>query len=484
MKKLISSTISALTSAAVLMCSCLCTVFAANEETIYFDPEAAEVCLSDLDGFDLSLTDSPKILSNFREGSYNYGDFLEGNNLAVYNALLELDGPTIEPVIIKLPKTVTIQLSSLPTSPNFSDGDSEIYQNALFSNCKPGIDCALFDRPELYWIEPSGMSITVGSDSTVSRNLLAGVFNVKIRSLKITPGLLTGLKSIEDAEHYGKLLDEALEKVPVTGANRYEILKNIHDYISKFTYYDLDAKFSSSALGALVEPGVVCEGYSEAFKLICDRLDIPCVCVFGNLVEEENAGHMWNYVKMEDGNWYGMDVTWDDLDGAGGNELKYEYFLKGSKSFYKKHTPVSDYKITQLVYPQIPEYDYVLSSSSVTTTTTTTTKTTTTTTTTTTTKAKTTTSTTTTSKPHTTTTSTTTAKPAVTTKVTTTTAITTQPPKPLVGDLNRDGNVNVADLVYCQSALLGKLKPQYSCDANSDGAADVFDVIFMRKLLI
>ena len=100
---------------------------------------------------------------------------------------------------------------------------------------------------------------------------------------------------------------------PVTGANRYEILKNIHDYISKTTYYDLNAKFSSSALGALVEPGVVCEGYSEAFKLICDRLNIPCVCVFGNLIEEDNAGHMWNYVKMEDGKWYGMDVTWDDL---------------------------------------------------------------------------------------------------------------------------------------------------------------------------
>ena len=23
---------------------------------------------------------------------------------------------------------------------------------------------------------------------------------------------------------------------------------------------------------------------------------------------------MWNYVQMEDGNWYAVDVTWDDQD--------------------------------------------------------------------------------------------------------------------------------------------------------------------------
>lgn len=452
MKKLISSTISAVTSAAVLMCSCLCTAFAAAEEPVYFDPESAEIYLSDIDALDISMAGSPKILSNFNEGSYNYGDTLTGNNLAVYNAIMKLDGPTTDQLTIKLPESVTLSLKTLPNSSDFSSSDGEAYQNALFENCKPGIDCALFDRPELYWIEPTGMAISVGRDTTVTRNMFSDGYTVKIRSLLIVPKLLDGFKSVADAENYGRLLDEALEKVPVTGANRYEILKNIHDYISKTTYYDLNAKFSSSALGALVEPGVVCEGYSEAFKLICDRLNIPCVCVFGNLIEEDNAGHMWNYVKMEDGKWYGMDVTWDDLDGSGGKEVKYEYFLKGSKSFYIKHTPESDYKITQLVYPEIPEYDYVLGASAGTTATTTTT-----------------------------TTTTTTVK---TTTKTTTATTTTQPPKPLVGDLNRDGNVNVADLVYCQGSLLGKIRPEYSCDANNDGTDDVFDVIFMRKLLI
>ena len=86
-------------------------------------------------------------------------------------------------------------------------------------------------------------------------------------------------------------------------------------------------------MGALVEPGVVCEGYAKAFKIICDKINIPCVVVFGNYDETEDAAHMWNYVQMEDGIWYAIDVTWDDVDGEDGREIKYQYFIKGSKYF-------------------------------------------------------------------------------------------------------------------------------------------------------
>ena len=497
MKKLILSTISLVTSAVILICSGSVSAFATDADTVGSDSVSAELTLSDLDAFTVPFTEQAKILSNFSDGFYNYGDFLEGNNLAVYQTFMELDEPTNESIVIKLPQTVTVKLSTLPNRPNFTDADKEKYQDALFGNCKPGIDSALFDRPELYWIDPNSMSVAVGTDTSVTSDFFTGGYTLKIRSLVIMPALLSAFTSKTDALNYGKLLDEALEKVPVTGDSRYEQLKNIHDYISKSTYYDLSAKFSSSALGALVEPGVVCEGYSEAFKLICDRLGIPCICVFGNLIEEENAGHMWNYVLMDDGKWYGVDVTWDDLDGAGGREVKHEYFLKGSDSFFVKHTPVTDYKITALYYPEISKSDYSLPShetSTTTTTTTTTSKTTTTTkklTTTTTSKTTTTTkklTTTTTSKATTTTkklTTTTTSKTTTTTKkLTTTTTTSTAPPQPLIGDLNRDGSVNVADLVYCQSYLLGKIKVKYPCDPNNDGSPDVFDLIYMRKLLI
>ena len=54
----------------------------------------------------------------------------------------------------------------------------------------------------------------------------------------------------------------------------------------------------------------------------------------------------------------------------------------------------------------------------------------------------------------------------------------------LIGDLNKDGVVNIADLVYCAGAVHGTQKPEHSCDANTDGQTDVFDVIYMRKILL
>ena len=75
----------------------------------------------------------------------------------------------------------------------------------------------------------------------------------------------------------------------------------------------------------------VCEGYARAFKMACDRLSIPCILISG-LGNGEN--HMWNYVQMEDGKWYGVDVTWNDSTG-----LVNRYFLVGKDVMSQQHTP-------------------------------------------------------------------------------------------------------------------------------------------------
>lgn len=64
----------------------------------------------------------------------------------------------------------------------------------------------------------------------------------------------------------------------------------------------------SALSGSAGYEGPVCEGYARAFKVLCDRLEIPCVLVegYGNSGE-----HMWNYVQL-DGAWYAVDVAWND----------------------------------------------------------------------------------------------------------------------------------------------------------------------------
>ncbi len=535
MKKFFSAMLSAaLSFSAITQCGTF-SVYAENTDAVPVDIEITEeVVLGDISDLQFQMPRQPIIASNFSEGTHKYVDYLNENNLRVYNAMKPLiDEPSVDPITVKLETPVTVTLSTLPTSPNFSAEDQEKYQLALFGSCKPGIDSIMFDYPELCWLDASLLTAAPGYDTRVTRSRTKGTYTISFSSITINPAYYPAFSSIDEVNTYMDKLWDAVEAFPVTGETRYDQLKSIHDHIALFTTYDLKGRFSGSALGSLVEPGVVCEGYSKGFKLICDRLNIPCCVIFGNYNEEENAAHMWNYVQMEDGIWYCMDVTWDDLDGEYGREIKYDYFLKGTKSFNKVHEPMSDYSITILNYPEVSAKDYVyqavetattttlITMTALTTTTTTasttttkkptttsttsatTTKkpTTTSTTSTTTTKKPTTTSTTsttstkkptttsttsntTTKKPTaTTTTSNTTATKPTTTTTTSTTTTTTQPPKPLKGDLNKDGKVNVADLVYCANAVLGRSKPEYSCDANNDGYTDVFDVIFMRQLL-
>lgn len=110
--------------------------------------------------------------------------------------------------------------------------------------------------------------------------------------------------------------------------------KILHDYIINNTRYDYEnylnhtlSDESFEEYGCLVLGRAVCEGYSEAMKLLCDLSGIECRIVTG---ETENNGqwesHSWNIVKI-DGSYYHLDVTNDDPvieDGA--NMLRYHYF--------------------------------------------------------------------------------------------------------------------------------------------------------------
>ena len=79
------------------------------------------------------------------------------------------------------------------------------------------------------------------------------------------------------------------------------------------------------AYGALCAHETVCQGYARAVYLLCEAANIPCYYISG----DAGGAHCWNSVQI-DGNWYQIDVTWDDeiidqkWDHGTGN---FEYFL-------------------------------------------------------------------------------------------------------------------------------------------------------------
>lgn len=115
-----------------------------------------------------------------------------------------------------------------------------------------------------------------------------------------------------------RILADCPTDAPVYEQVRYlnRVLTQTNSYNSGITTAeDMDPWGCISALsGRVGTEGPVCEGYSKAFKVLCDRLGIGCVLVEGDAksnVDDIPGAHMWNYVCV-DGQWYAVDVTWND----------------------------------------------------------------------------------------------------------------------------------------------------------------------------
>lgn len=145
--------------------------------------------------------------------------------------------------------------------------------------------------------------------------------------------------SVDLAYYYDKATHSKMTSATVSEADKiiakitpsmsdYEVLKLFHDEIITRCTYDRNAQNRDSMYGVLVEGRATCTGYAKTFQYLCNRAGIENTCVFG---EAGGEGHMWNLVKL-DGEWYEVDVTWDDntLDELQGI-IFYEYFLVDSE---------------------------------------------------------------------------------------------------------------------------------------------------------
>lgn len=100
----------------------------------------------------------------------------------------------------------------------------------------------------------------------------------------------------------------------------YEKELAVHDWMIAWAEYDQAAL--SSLPGAQPTPdsdnpygfftgrAAICTGYTSTFQLLMDLLDIECVTVIGAAFGS-TEDHAWNMVRL-DGDWYCVDVTWDD----------------------------------------------------------------------------------------------------------------------------------------------------------------------------
>lgn len=196
----------------------------------------------------------------------------------------------------------------------------------------------LLDHPEIFWV-------TRGSKYSTEEN-------GKKVTITFTPEYYMSadeIKAGRDALELKK--SEVLSGISVD-ATDYEKVLYIHDYIIDNTVYDSasadendgsgkklsDAVYKSASIyGCLIEGKAICTGYTAAFQYFMDALGVESGRISGNTPEGSATGHQWNYVKV-DGEYYYIDLTWDDpVQEDGSNVKRYTYFLVGEKELEITH---------------------------------------------------------------------------------------------------------------------------------------------------
>lgn len=124
-----------------------------------------------------------------------------------------------------------------------------------------------------------------------------------------------------DRRSYEQAVAEILAETVLPGMTDLQKALSIHDYLAANYTYDESLTYYLG-YDLLVRGTAVCSGYALAYMDLMNRAGVETV-----MVESEEMDHGWNLVKLN-GNWYHVDVTWDDPTPDSAGTVGHAYFLK------------------------------------------------------------------------------------------------------------------------------------------------------------
>lgn len=153
-------------------------------------------------------------------------------------------------------------------------------------------------------------------------------------------------------------IDRVAAKGEVLKTN-YEKMRYVNDTLVGDMEYAFDengepesAHWAHNIIGAVDNNKGVCECFAKTAEMLGNFLGVDTILVIGFA---NGGSHAWNAVLMDDGNYYYLDVTWNE------NVKDDTYFLNGKTSFLKEHEPFTP-KNTGVYFlydmPDIPDDDY------------------------------------------------------------------------------------------------------------------------------
>lgn len=267
----------------------------------------------------------------------SYGAQLDGNAKALYDLLVQnyvvdysqyLDSVDFP---FEFPDTITFE--AVVEDGSFQrKGESYVQAtDDVKTAIQAASDAFSYDYPQAFWFRGSNYGYRVscvrdGSSSTGYRGTFKN-FTFKPANREISENANTRMGDFMNGVQsaVAELNEQTL------GMDMEQKIKRIHDYICQRVTYRNDNTLwvhSAASLFLDADPAFVCEGYAKSMKIFCYYMGINCACVSGTARGTSSGtpgAHMWNYVQMDDGNWYLVDATWDDV----GTSPSSRYLLVG-----------------------------------------------------------------------------------------------------------------------------------------------------------
>lgn len=173
----------------------------------------------------------------------------------------------------------------------------------------------LMNEPELYYVNVVQASLRYRSDEHILG--FKPIYNCAYGELESRD------KKIK------KFSDSVMKGIGKNWSDEEKVLY-VHDRLAAhITYYDGDeTEFGRNIYDAFAKSSSVCVGYALGFQYFMDKLDIPCI----NVTTDD---HIWNMVEI-DGQWYHVDVTWDDSVEITKNTFMHQMILQSDESMARE----------------------------------------------------------------------------------------------------------------------------------------------------
>ena len=269
-----------------------------------------------------SLTTEAASLKKARKVTEKYYTQLNKNAKTVYR-LLQKTNLRTKNAVWKVNKSF---ITTLSAAKSYAALQKTAGIAALYKAAEAGYYSYRMDQmQDCYWL--GGMSIRfnyryrqTGKNTAV----------VNVLSLKLTP-LALYTKVLEDDAAVIARINAIVDEVRNTraSASRYDTLYALVRFMVINFNFGRSAYLTSYTPAGLLLSKYgntgVCESYAKLFFILCRRLGIPVIYV-------ESKEHAYNYVRMENGIWYGMDTSWvENNDRVNPDNMDMDWFLYGKQ---------------------------------------------------------------------------------------------------------------------------------------------------------